>query len=200
MTDCAGCSHYFATSADGAAGLCRWQPPQLAYNKEKNAHLSRWPTVGSDDFCGQWEAPPPAPIKAQPVALSVRAIDAQALGTAPTKIIFQAPTLDKGGYWDAANNRFAPPAGIYNLSCAAGMVALANNTNLFIALYKNGSEGLRAADIGQSAVDITAQLAGTVELALGDYVEMWAWSDKVGNSTLAIYSGFSAYGWGTPSP
>ncbi len=59
-----------------------------------------------------------------------------------TKITFTTEAWDDGGYYDAANSKWTPPAGKYRISCHLGV----DGTNviergaLHIWLYKNGGQ------------------------------------------------------------
>lgn len=99
--------------------------------------------------------------------------------TAPatwTKLVFQDGT--SGGYesgltWDATNNRLVcVTAGTYQVFGSAQLSTA--NANNYLAIYKNGVQ--EGSNVRED--DVIVKIFGSMELAVDDYLELWAYSSS----------------------
>lgn len=92
-----------------------------------------------------------------------------------TKLTFTTEVFDIGGFYDAANSKWIPPAGRFWIGCTVDMTAGAvDQAFSFIQLYKNGS----------------GHLVGAVQASsgTGDCGLTGAWVvDSDGNDEFEIY-------------
>lgn len=105
------------------------------------------------------------------------------------KITLDTKLYDTGSNFDAVtNNRFvAPIAGFYHFD---GQAATASGTALHtIMLYKNGTEISRGSKAQGSGSGTGCNVADTLQLAAGDYIELWFYSSV---ASLAVEVGASA--------
>jgi len=111
-----------------------------------------------------------------------------------TKIDFNSELLDSDNYYDTTNKRFTPQvAGKYYISVQAFFSSnTTSNLNTgIIAIYKNGSEVIRAdnhyatnyPDSGYFIVEKIIDFNGS-----SDYVEAYATIDTVSGSGMMIYN------------
>lgn len=92
-----------------------------------------------------------------------------------TKVVMQQEIYDFGSDYDLAQSRFtAPVAGIYNVS---GRHSSAGTRGI-VTLYKNGAEIMRGSDVDGVSNPRGRMLLGDVQLAAGDYIEMWGWNQS----------------------
>lgn len=111
-----------------------------------------------------------------------------------TKLVLDTKAFDTGNNFDAATNRrfTAAIAGFYQFNAYATLLSTANLAfEGKVALYKNGSF-FTGTDIYPTAAGTSVYLSGTVsdliQLAAGDYIEMWVWQD-VGSGTTTVLGG-----------
>jgi hypothetical protein len=110
----------------------------------------------------------------------------------PTKLLYDATTLNQGGYWDGTNYRWVPPAGavilranIYLGPTTVWTVGLNNN----IYIYKNGSPTAFS-----GFVAVTTTQAGLAEITFTDAAN--------GTDYYEVFTGGQAcfaYGFGSPN-
>jgi len=111
---------------------------------------------------------------------------------APT---YQPPADNVGGYFSQSTGRFSPPTGIYRFTAQVGTTVTANNTELYVAIWKNGSEVARgASSASQSGIIISSAVSGHLQLTAGDYVEARIWSDHTGQTIDPLLSAFGGNG------
>ena len=109
------------------------------------------------------------------------------------KVNFDTELFDTGSNFDNATNyRFtAPVAGFYDF---AGMASTASAPNLMTCgLYKNGTELMRGTKGPSSAQSVGTMVAGLMQLAASDYVELYVYS----SSTVALEVGASVHAYMT---
>jgi hypothetical protein len=56
-----------------------------------------------------------------------------------TKVTFGTEVYDQGGYYDAANSRWTPPAGMVHIDIGLTSNDVTANTTMYAAIYKNGA-------------------------------------------------------------
>lgn len=95
--------------------------------------------------------------------------------TTDVKLTFGTEDWDVGGYYDAANSRFTPPAGKYELTVAAYFSAgIADQEELVVYVYKNGTSH-RWASVRTSGVGAIGNRVSAIVDANGtDYFEAFA--------------------------
>lgn len=114
-------------------------------------------------------------------------------------VTYDTKDFDTGSNIDVTTNkgRFtAPVAGFYVFFARASFTGLGNSAQVILALYKNGS-------VYQRGLHEQSQVSGAggssygdlVQLAAGDYVEMYVYTD--GNASLETAAGSQAFfsGW-----
>ena len=105
---------------------------------------------------------------------------------AATKITFPVETFDFGGYYDAANSRFTPPAGKYRLSAGAGWsVGIVDGRRVTVEIWKNGSV-FRVFASQVSGITENALVSGSclVEANGTDYFEVYGTGTGTGDKTV----------------
>ncbi len=113
-----------------------------------------------------------------------------------SKVDFDTKTFDTGSDFDNSTNfRFvAPVAGFYQFNATASFTLGANNIGT-IALYKNGSifkQGNESLQ-GSSTTGFTGVVSDFVQLAVSDYVEVFAYGNGGSGTTgsgATYFSGF----------
>lgn len=106
-------------------------------------------------------------------------------GTA-TKLTFPTEIFDFGGYYDAAQSRFTPPAGRYRLSAGAGWsTGIVDGRQVTVEVWKNGvvyrvfgTQVSGATDNALVSGDCLAEANGT------DYFEVYGTGLGVNNKTV----------------
>lgn len=107
--------------------------------------------------------------------------------TVQTKVTFTTEVWDTGGYYDAANSKWTPPAGpvalVGCLNYSGGVVTSGNFQTL---LYKNGSLYANVpVDAFGNGVSM-APLISFIDLANGtDFYEIYALGSGTGNKTVS---------------
>jgi microcystin-dependent protein len=133
---------------------------------------------------------PPAPVGAmQPSGFRAHknGVDQTGVGPAYTKITFGTEDYDQGGYYDVANSRWTPPAGLVHIDGAFYVPSgLSSGANLHAVIYKNGAQ-LRSTFINLSTTVNQIQIS-LDDLANGtDYYELWSYTPT--GSTVSINGG-----------
>ena len=67
----------------------------------------------------------------------------QTITANPTKITFTTEELDAGGYYDASNSKWTPPAGVVFVEASAQFTDILDGTLVEFLIYKNGSSVAR---------------------------------------------------------
>lgn len=110
--------------------------------------------------------------------------------------LYDTRNFDTSSNVDITTNkgRFtAPVAGFYFFegSCA---VSTTTATRFFCSIYKNGAEVKRGSDPNLSAGNIyVAQVTGFIQLALGDYVEIYNFTSASQTGATGQTTSFSGY-------
>lgn len=93
-----------------------------------------------------------------------------------TKVDFQTEEFDTHGYF--TNSRFTPlVSGKYHLSAFIGLLSVADQTTIHVAIYKNGASykwiRIRQSGTGECGglIDATVDANGTT-----DYFEIYVWT------------------------
>jgi hypothetical protein len=107
----------------------------------------------------------------------------QSLGAATeTKVQLNAKSFDYFGWFDISTNfRYTIGTtranGQYIISAAVTFVATASNSKVYIFITKNGTRvAVAQGNIIGGGSDVTITLSDIQELAYGDYVDLWAYS------------------------
>lgn len=106
-------------------------------------------------------------------------------GTA-TKLTFPTEIFDFGGYYDAAQSRFTPPAGRYRLSAGAGWATgIVDGRQVTVEVWKNGAV-YRVFGTQVSGTTDNALVSGDclVEANGTDYFEVYGTGLGVNNKTV----------------
>ena len=123
--------------------------------------------------------------------------------TTITKVEFDTEDYDSAGAYDNSTNyRFTVPSGQAGLYFLHSRVYIdwpsSNRINVYrIYLYKNGSEiAMNEIDINNGSApsggkDVTTQITGVFNLAVSDYIEVYAYHDKISGSGTTIGGGSS---------
>lgn len=98
---------------------------------------------------------------------------AQNTAAGTTKVLYDTKTYDTGSNFDVVtNNRFtAPVAGFYNFSATAQVASAAN---FQLSLFKNGTGLTNGVNGSGSGANQGSIVTDTLQLAAGDYVEVFA--------------------------
>ena len=103
-----------------------------------------------------------------------------------TKMTAGTEVWDVGGYYDAANSKWTPPAGKVRISVSAYFTAGIVDQALFLAvIYKNGSALRYGPAIEASGTSTTGVFADILDDANGtDYYEAYVSGNGAGNKTI----------------
>lgn len=107
-----------------------------------------------------------------------------------TKVTFTTESWDTGGYYDAANSRWTPPAGKRVISCVCYMVGSAGTGPCRLLIYKNGVEYLRGPVMGLPTNDQGVWVVAEVDANGTDYFEIYE-GHATGSSKVIL--GLAAY-------
>lgn len=107
-----------------------------------------------------------------------------------TKVTFTTESWDTGGYYDAANSRWTPPAGKRVISCVCYMVGSAGIGPCRLLIYKNGVEYLRGPVMGLPTNDQGVWVVAEVDANGTDYFEIYE-EHATGSSKVIL--GLAAY-------
>lgn len=113
-----------------------------------------------------------------------------------TKITFTTEVFDVGGYYDAANSKWTPPAGKYLLGATVKSDAnIVDGTRAFIYIYKNGAR-VAATNIHISNTGTVGAVVVCLTDADGDdYFEVYWYQEGTGDKTINGDENFSFF-WG----
>lgn len=103
-----------------------------------------------------------------------------------TKLTFPTEIFDFGGFYDAANSRFTPPAGRYRLSAGAGWsTGTVDGRQVTVEIWKNGAV-YRVFGAQVSGTTDSALVSGDclVEADGTDYFEVYGTAFGVNNKTV----------------
>lgn len=104
-----------------------------------------------------------------------------------TKITFGTEEWDTGGYYDAAQSRFTPPAGLYLFTARAAFTGgVVDQQNAFVVLYKSGTAwryGPAAPASGTGT--IAPGLSLLVRVNGTDYYELYGAANGTGDKTVS---------------
>lgn len=102
------------------------------------------------------------------------------------KVTFTTEVFDEGGYYDAANSKWTPPAGRYHISAQAGVKIGTGYRTAFVLLYKNGTLHRKSpgnwSDIDNA--DLMDQINVPVEANGTDYFEIYVAVDAVAGTII----------------
>jgi hypothetical protein len=104
-----------------------------------------------------------------------------------TKITFTTEDWDVGGYYDAVNSKFIPPAGKYLLTVSLGYSGgLVDQSPYVVYIYKNGSAHRAATTLysGTGVQGFTATIAAVVDANGSDFFEAYAAGQGTGTKTV----------------
>lgn len=128
------------------------------------------------------------PVLAGPAFFAYATVNQTISNTTYTKVNLSAEIYDTNNNFDTSTARFTPTvAGYYQISSRVGMLGIANMTDCFGSLYKNGSEFAR---MGQATTGATASFpcpAGSVLVYMNgstDYLELYIYQGNAAASSL----------------
>lgn len=144
-------------------------------------------TLRGFDTLGNIIYPTGAPTAAKftnPYKFRVYGLAAQNTINGSTKVLYDTKTYDTHNDFDVAtNHRFvAPVAGYYSVTAA---IQIVSSANCRLDLYKNGSAISQGVNNGGSGVNQGSIVSDTVQLAAGDYLEIFVSAA----SAVAIFVG-----------
>lgn len=110
-----------------------------------------------------------------------------------TKMAYDAENFDTSANFDSTTNyRFtAPVAGFYHFS--ASLQLASPTARAFIMLYKNNAEYRRSTDVQTSTLNYSAHVSTLIQLGIGDYVEVFYFTDTAKAVVAGNVSGFDGY-------
>lgn len=109
------------------------------------------------------------------------------------KMLLSANDFANGITWDAANSRFVVvTAGAYMMSYFITFLSVISGSLYQAQLYKNGS-AIGQSDFvsGGSSVNVTAGASDIQQLAVGDYIELYAFQSS--GSSVTVKNGIGTY-------
>lgn len=123
-------------------------------------------------------------------AMRVRLSADQGLGTGGWhKLNFNTTVFDTHGEFQAANNRFVcTKAGYYRVNAGYHTFGMANTEYYSVGVYVNGSEVQKTSANHHNNGPVVRNISMLVQLAAGDYVEIWARNTQFG-ATVDAYAG-----------
>jgi hypothetical protein len=103
-----------------------------------------------------------------------------------TKLTFPTVEWDIGGYYDAANSRYTPPAGKYHFTANVILTAGAvDQSACFITLYKNGTNYKSGSSLRFSGTGYVGPVLSAIAAANGaDYFELYFFSDGASSKSI----------------
>lgn len=104
-----------------------------------------------------------------------------------TKVTFTTEVDDVGGFYDAANSKYTPPAGTYLFTARIPFTAnVVDQAAYFCVLYKNGVAHLYSAHVNGSGTGTIAPGLSVLAEANGtDYFEIYANGAGAGDKTIS---------------
>lgn len=115
-----------------------------------------------------------------------------------TKVAATAEAYDQGGYYDAPNAKWTPPAGLVRMTaCVQFSGTNIVDTQATIAgIYKNGSELAECLIRATASSAANASMVTVEDQANGtDYYEMWAFCGNPGSGDKTIAGGTTVTYW-----
>lgn len=116
-----------------------------------------------------------------------------------TKVTFTTESVDSGNYYDAANSKWVPAAGIVSMNAAVFFNAnVVDGNEFYVAIYKNGSQLKLGMFVASNTVNIAPQVTCD-DVANGtDYYEVYCIGNGAGDKTIggsALVSYFQGKVW-----
>ena len=116
-----------------------------------------------------------------------------------TKLLFGSTAYNHGAFYSTANSRWTPPAGETSFVASAYCEGLVNGSNVYIALYKNGTLFRYASN---NTTDGFVQLTSNDNANGSDYYEVWIYGQAsagtftvlTGQNDLTYFQGFQPCG------
>lgn len=109
-----------------------------------------------------------------------------------TKITLPTEELDRGGYYDAPNSRWTPPAGFVQVSCLANFSNSSGGFAHYLCIYKNGV----ATREHYTMLGTSEGGFGCIEVIFDDYANGTDYYEAFykSNNTNTIIDGLATYG------
>lgn len=103
-----------------------------------------------------------------------------------TKVTFTTETFDIGSYYDAANSRWTPPAGQYQLNASILFNAnVVDNTLYAIYIYRNGAIYREATVRASGTVAAGINISALVNASGSDFYEIYCLGLGAGDKTIS---------------
>ena len=110
-----------------------------------------------------------------------------ATGTA-TKLAFNTELYDPNSNFNTTTFAYTVPsgqAGKYLVTAFAGVQALGDGKRVSIQIYKNNSVSMSPYASASGAFSEYMSVAGILDLAVADYIEVWGWHNKGSNGDFS---------------
>jgi len=115
-----------------------------------------------------------------------------------TKVGFNGEYFDTNSAFDTSNNRFTVPANLAGKYCFTGQIWIRyidDNKQFRMSWYKNGSSTMTGTMLKSPGAngDFIFENTTILELAVGDYVELFGYTDN-SDTNISFNDGGSPYG------
>jgi hypothetical protein len=103
-----------------------------------------------------------------------------------TKVTFTTESFDVGSYYDAANSRWTPPAGKYQITASINFTAGVVDTSIYgLYIYRNGAIYREASVRASGAVTAALNISALVNASGTDFYEIYCIGLGAGNKTVS---------------
>lgn len=102
------------------------------------------------------------------------------------KVTFTNEVFDEGGYYDAAESKWTPPAGRYQITVQAGIRIGTGYRTAFVLLYKNGALHRKSPGNWSDTdnADLLDQISVPIEANGTDYFEVYVAVDAISGTII----------------
>ena len=119
-------------------------------------------------------------------------------GSTWTKVAFNGEYFDTDSAFDTSNNRFTVPSNLAGKYCFIGQINMEyidDNKTFRMSWYKNGSSTMTGTMLKSPGANgsFIYENSTILELAVGDYVELYGYTDNT-DTNISFQDGGSPYG------